>query len=148
VAVLRPLSALLVVLALAGCGGGGNDSYADDFPPIDRDLAALGSDVEATLRSANSASDTELARSFSGYAQRLGEIRDRLDELDPPSSLKAEHARLTAAATATERALGDLASAARSGDAAAAGAAATRLVRSGQDVDLARKKIANSANLH
>ena len=144
----RLLSALLIALALSGCGGGGQDSYADDFPPIDRDLAALGSDVEATLRSANSASDAELARRFSGYANRLADIRDRLDELDPPASLKAEHARLTAAATATERALGDIASAARSGDATAAGAAATRLVRSGQVVDSARQKIANSADLH
>jgi ElaB/YqjD/DUF883 family membrane-anchored ribosome-binding protein len=146
VAVPRLLSALLAVLALASCGGGGND-YADDFPPVDHDLAALGSDVEATVRSANSSSDAELARSFSNYARRLSEIRDRLDQLDPPSSLKSEHARLTAAATATERALGDLASAARAGDAAAASAAATRLVRSGQVLDSAREKIANSAEL-
>jgi hypothetical protein len=145
--VSRPLSALLIVLALAGCGGGGQDSYADDFPAINKDLAALGSDVEATLRSANSASNEALARRFSGYANRLGDIRDRLDDLDPPSSLKAEHARLTAGATATERALSDLASAARSGDATTAGAAATRLVRSGQVVDSARQKIANSADL-
>jgi hypothetical protein len=146
--VSRLLSALLVVLALAACGKGGQDSYADDFPPIDRDLAALGSDVEATLRSADTTSNAALARSFAGYAKRLAGIRDRLDELDPPPSLKAEHARLAAAATATERALGDLAGAARSGDAATAGAAATRLVRSGQVIDSARQKIANSANLN
>jgi hypothetical protein len=146
--VSRLLSALLVVLALAACGKSGQDSYADDFPPIDRDLAALGSDVEATLRSADTASNAALARSFAGYAKRLAGIRDRLDELDPPASLKAEHARLAAAATATERALGDLAGAARSGDAATANAAATRLVRSGQVIDSARQKIANSANSH
>jgi hypothetical protein len=146
--VSRLLSALLVVLALAACGKGGQDDYADDFPAINRDLAALGSDVEATLRSADTASNAALARSFAGYAKRLGEIRDRLDELDPPASLKAEHARLAAGATATERALGDLASAARRGDAATAKGAATRLVRSGQVVDSARQKIANSANLN
>ena len=73
------------------------------------------------------------------------ELRDRLDELDPPASVKQDHEQLASAATATERALGDIASSARAGDAAAAGAAATRLVRSGQDLDAARQKVANSA---
>jgi ElaB/YqjD/DUF883 family membrane-anchored ribosome-binding protein len=146
--VSRLLTALVLVLALAACGKSSQEKYTDDFPPINRDLAALGSDVEAALRSANSASDAELARRFSGYATRLGDLRDRLDELDPPSSVKADHARLTDAATDTERALGDIASAARAGDATAAGKAATRLVRSGQDLDTARQKIANSALFH
>jgi hypothetical protein len=146
--VARLLSALAVVLALAACGKSAEDRYRDDFPPIDRDLAALGEDVAAGLRNAGRSDDRALAREFAGYERRLGDLRDRLDDLHPPDSVKADHERLATAAAATDRALADLAGAARAGDAATARAAATRLVRSGQDLDVARQKIANSGFLH
>jgi hypothetical protein len=142
--VARLIGALLAVLALAACGKSAEDKYRADFPPINRDLAALGEDVAAGLRKAGQSDNAAIARQFGGYARRLAELRDRLDELDPPGSVKRDHARLATAATATDRALADVAAAARAGDAAAAGAAATRLVRSGQDLDSARRKIANS----
>jgi hypothetical protein len=145
--VLRVLSALLVVLALAACGKSAEDRYRADFPPLNRDLAALGEEVAAGLRDAGQSDNRALAREFGGYAQRLGELRDRLDDLDPPGSVKQDHEQLANAAAATERALGDIASAARAGDSVAAGAAATRLVRSGQDLDAARQKVANSGIL-
>jgi hypothetical protein len=141
----RLLSALLVVLALAACGKSAEDRYRDDFPPLNRDLAALGEDVAAGLRDAGRSDNRALARKFGGYSQRLGELRDRLDDLDPPGSVKLDHEQLASAATATDRALGDIAAAARAGDATAARAAATRLVRSGQDLETARRKVANSA---
>jgi hypothetical protein len=141
------LSALLVVLALAACGKSSEDRYRADFPPLNRDLAALGQDVSAGLRDAGQSSDPALANRFGGYAHRLSELRDRIDDLDPPGSVRSDHQRLAGAATATERALVDVASAARAGDAASASAAATRLVVSGQDLDAARRKLANSALL-
>jgi hypothetical protein len=146
--VLRLLSALAVVLALAACGKSAQDRYRDEYPPIDRDLVALGADVEAGLRSAGQLDDEALAQRFAGYARRLDDLRDRLDELEPPGSLKGRQQRLTAAATATERALADIVSAARAGDAAAARAAATRLVRGGQLLESARRNLANSELLH
>ena len=142
---VRLACALVVLLALAACGKSAEDKYRDDFPPIDRDLAALGADVGAGLRAASGEGNEALARRFSGYARRLSGLRDRLDDLDPPGSVERDHPRLVAAATATDRALADVAAAARAGDAAAAGAAATRLVRNGQELDLARRKVANSA---
>ena len=144
---LRLLSALLVVLALAACGKSAEDRYRADFPSLNRDLAALGQDVAAGLRDAGQSNDTALASRFGAYARRLDELRDRIDDLDPPDSVKSEHRRLATAATATERALGDVVSAARAGDTASASAAATRLVLSGQDLDTARQKLANSALL-
>jgi hypothetical protein len=146
--VLRLLSALAVVLALAACGKSAQDRYRDEYPPIDRDLVTLSADVEAGLRSAGQLDDEALARRFAGYARRLDDLRDRLDELEPPGSVKGRQQRLTAAATATERALADIVGAARAGDAAAARAAATRLVRSGQLLESARRNLANSALLH
>jgi len=143
--VLRVLSALLVVFALAACGKSAEDRYRADFPPLDRDLAALGRDVAAGLRDAGQSGDAALARRFGGYARRLGELRDRIDELDPPNSIRSEHEQMVSGAAATDRALADVASAARAGDEAAARAAATRLVLSGQDLDEARRKLANSA---
>jgi hypothetical protein len=142
--VLRLLSALLVVLALAACGKSAEDRYRADFPPLNRDLAALGQDVAGGLRDAGQSSDTALASRFAAYARRLDELRDRIDDLDPPNSVKSQHRRLATAATATERALADVVSAARAGDSASASAAATRLVLSGQDLDAARQKLANS----
>ena len=144
---LRLLSALLVVLALAACGKSAEDRYRADFPPLNRDLAALGQDVAAGLRDAGQSSDPALASRFAAYARRLDELRDRIDDLDPPDSVKPQHRRLATAATATERALGDVVSAARAGDTASASAAATRLVLSGQDLDAARQKLANSTLL-
>lgn len=141
----RLACALLVVLALVACGKSAEDKYRDDFPPIDRDLTALGTEVGAELRHADTSSNAGLASRFGGYARRLSELRDRLDDLDPPGSVERDHARLAAAATATDRALADVAAAARAGDATAAGAAATRVVRNGQELDAARRKVANSA---
>jgi len=131
--------------ALVACGKSTEDRYREDFPPIDRDLAAVGRDVAAGLHGAGGHPNEALAREFGVYAQRLGELRDRLDELDPPGPVKADQARLESAATATERALLDVAAAARAGDSEAAAAAATRLVRSGELLDSARRNVAKSA---
>ncbi len=144
-AVLRLACALLAVLALAACDDDGGGSYGEELPAISRDLAALGADVGATLRDAGSLEEATLAERFERYANRLADLRGRLGELDPPQALAADHERLLAA-TATERtALAEIATAARRRDAAAAGAAATRAVRAGAQLDAVRRRLAERA---
>lgn len=133
---------LLLCLALAACGKSDAEKYQEDFPPIDRGLVALGSDVEEGLRQAE---DATLASRFAGYARRLGDLRERLDELEPPGSVSEEHKALLAAMASTRGALDAIATAARRSDAPAAKAAATRLVKSGAELEAARAALAREA---
>jgi hypothetical protein len=130
---------LLLCLALTACEKSADEKYKEEFPPIDRGLVALGDDVGEGLRSAD---DATLAQRFAGYARRLGRLRDRLDELEPPGALKSDHQRVLAAIGAVRGELADVAAAARRGDAGAAGAAATQVVRDGARLDQARARLA------
>jgi hypothetical protein len=130
---------LLLCLALTACANSSDDDYREQFPPIDRGLVALGDDVADGLRKAD---DATLADRFAVYARRLGRLRDRLDELEPPAGLESDHQRVLAAIGAVHAELADVGAAARRGDAGAAGAAATRLVRDGARLDQARVRLA------
>jgi hypothetical protein len=132
---------MLLCLALTACGDGGEESYKQDFPPIDRGLVALGDEVESGLRSAD---DATLATSFAGYARRLGRLRQQLSELEPPDNLRKRHDALLAATGATRADLEAIATAARRSDAAAAKAAATALVRDGARLEEARRELADA----
>jgi hypothetical protein len=139
--VSRLVGFLLLCLALAACAGGGDDSYKEDFAPIDRGLVALGDDVESGLRAAD---DATLATRFAAYARRLGALRERLAGLEPPDGLRGRHDALVAAIAATRRDLDGIASAARQADAAAAKAAATALVRDGARLEEERAALAKA----
>jgi hypothetical protein len=137
--VSRLARVLLLCLLLTACGKSTEEKYREEFPPIDRGLVALGDDVGEGLRTAD---DATLAERFAGYARRLGRLRDRLEELEPPGEVKSEHQRLLAAIAAVRVELEGVAEAAQGGDAGAAGAAATRLVREGARLDQARARLA------
>jgi hypothetical protein len=130
---------LLLCLALTACEQSADEEYREDFPPVDRGLVALVDDVGEGLRTAD---DATLAQRFAGYARRLGRLRDQLDELDPPDGIESDHERLLAAIGPVRRELTDVAAAGRRGDAGAAGAAATRLVRDAARLDQARARLA------
>jgi hypothetical protein len=136
---------LLLCAALSACGKSDAEKYEEGFPPINRGLTALGADVGRGLRDAGRSGDQALAGEFGGYAQRLGDLRERLEDLDPPGSVQAEHDRTLAAMAAERSVLSDLAGAARRGDAAAARAAATRVVREGARLDTIRTRLARAA---
>jgi hypothetical protein len=130
---------LLLCIVLTACDKSADEQYRDEFPPIDRGLVELGDDVEEGLRSAD---DATLGQRFAGYARRLGRLRDRLDELEPPGGLESEHQRVLAAIGAVRGELAQGAAATARSDAGAAGAAATRLVRDGARLDQARARLA------
>jgi hypothetical protein len=132
----------MLCVALTACGKSTDDKYKQEFPPIDRGLVALGRDVDDGLRGAQ---DRRLAGDFSGYARRLGQLRERLAALEPPDALQGRHAELLAAMRATHGDLTGVAEAARRGDAAAAGAAATRLVRDEARLEGLRSGLARAA---
>jgi hypothetical protein len=138
----RLLSAALVVLVLAGCGG--DDDYRDELPQIDRQLVRLGDDVESALRDAGHADDAVLAARFGGFARRLGRLGERLQDLDPPAELERDHERLVAATAPVRTALSRIADAARAADAVAARDAATELVRRGAALEQARAALARA----
>ncbi len=135
------LSALLLALALTACSESAEDEYRDELPRIDRRLAALGGAVTGGLREAGASDDSAVAREFGGYAARLGELRGRLEDLEAPDPLAKDHGELLAAMGAVRRALAEIAEAARRGDADAARAAATSLVREGERLDRDRRQL-------
>ena len=136
---------LLLCAALAACGKSDDERYREELPPINRDLNALGADVGRGLRDAGQSGDPALAGEFAGYARRLGALRGRLDDLEPPGALEADHERTLEAMAAERTALSGLAAAARRGDAAGARTAATGVVREGARLDGAREELARAA---
>jgi hypothetical protein len=139
--VSRLVGLLLLCLAVAACGGGDDQSYNEDFAPIDRGLVALGEEVESGLRTAD---DATLATRFAGYARRLGRLREQLDDLEPPDGLRERHDALLAAMGATRRDLDGISTAAKRSDVAAAKTAAIDLVRHGARLEDTRRDLADA----
>jgi hypothetical protein len=144
---VRRIACLLLLLcaAPAACGKSDDERYREDLPPINRDLNALAADVGRGLHDAGASGDAALAGEFAGYARRLGALRGRLEGLEPPGSLAADHDRTLAAMAAERTALSGLAAAARRGDPAGARAAAIGVVRGGARLDAARSELARAA---
>jgi hypothetical protein len=140
----RLLSALLIALALSACEESADDEYRDEFPGINRELSALGDEVSQGLRDAGGSDDRALAADFGGYARRLGELRERLEELEAPDRLAGHPDALLAAMGSVRRALADVEGAAERSDPATAREAAIRLVRDGERLDEARAELARA----
>ena len=117
--------ALLVLLALAGCGGGSNDSFTADYNKAVRPLAELKSNMGTG------------AAQFDKLAERTGETRDNLAGLDPPNDAQDEMHRLLAGLDRVTKDLSRVAVAIRSKDPVKQRNAAKRLVKSSGQVQQA-----------
>jgi predicted nucleic acid-binding Zn-ribbon protein len=146
----RPLAvlvaAIIAALGIAACGGddGEDQAFQDDFPALSGRVQALGQEVADTIQSAESASNEELAQEFDDFAQRLGNLRQELEDLEPPEDLADERDDLVAAMGEVRTSLGDIASAAEAGDAQAAREATIELVDGSEQLRDARSAL-NSA---
>ena len=73
---------LLVLLAVAGCGGDSDDSFTEDYNEAVKPLSELKTDMGTN------------AAQFDKLADRTGETRANLADLDPPSDAQDEMDKL------------------------------------------------------
>ena len=115
----------LVLLAVAGCGAGSGDSFTEDYNKAVRPLSELKSDMGTN------------AAQFDKLAERTGETRDNLADLDPPDDAQDEMDRLLTGLDRVTDDLSGVADAVRSKDPVKQQNAAKRLVKSSADVQQA-----------
>jgi predicted nucleic acid-binding Zn-ribbon protein len=148
----RPLTALvLAAIAFAGiaaCGGddGDDQAFQDDFPALNERIAALGEEVGNTIETAENASDRELANEFDDFAQRLGDLRQELEELEPPEDLADEREDLVSAMGEVRSSLESIASAAEESDPEAAREATLELIEGSDELRDARAALARAVD--
>ena len=122
---LRSPVMLLVLLAVAGCGGGSGDSFTEDYNKAVRPLSELKTNGETN------------AAQFDKLADRTGETRDNLADLDPPDDAEDEMDRLLSGLDRVTEDLSAVADAVRSEDPVEQQNAAKRLVKSSAGVQQA-----------
>jgi hypothetical protein len=143
----RPLTALvLAVLAIPGVAACGDDdgddqTFQDDFPALSDRIQSLGEEVGNTIGTAENASDQELANEFDDFTQQLGDLRQELEDLEPPDDLADERDDLVSAMGEVRSSLEDIASAAEDGDPEAAREATLQLIDGSEELRDARQAL-------
>jgi hypothetical protein len=143
-----PASAVLIVAAalalLAGCGQSKEDKFKADFKPLNDELLKLGKDVGRGVTTATGKTDAQLAGEFGGFARRTGDLRGRIDDLDPPDKLRADHRRLVAALGSLQTDLSGIQAAATRHNARAAGLATRALISDSERERTSRTALARA----
>jgi hypothetical protein len=119
---------LLVLLVLAGCGGG-NDSFTDDYNQAVKPLSQLKTNVGSS------------AREFDRLANRTRKTRENLADLDPPDDAQDEMDKLLSGLEGVTRDLSAVADGIRSKDPAKQASAAKQLVKSSTEVQQAESAL-------
>ena len=94
-----------------------------------------------TIETAENASDQELANEFDAFAQKLGDLREELEDLEPPEDLAEERDDLESAMAQVRSSLESIASAAEEGDPEAAREATLQLIDRSGDLRDARQAL-------
>lgn len=145
---MRSIRVILLVLLtaglLAGCGGGSDDDakFKKDYRAVNDQLLQLGETVGRALQAAPQTTDAQLAGEFSGFATQLDEVGKRIDELKPPSDLRAKVDGLSTAVEALSKDLKDIAHAANVHDTTKAREATQALIRDSRAARDARRALA------
>jgi uncharacterized phage infection (PIP) family protein YhgE len=116
---------LLVLLAVAGCGGESGDAFTEDYNKAVKPLSELKTNMGTN------------AAQFDKLAERTGETRDNLADLDPPDDAQDEMDKLLAGLDRVTDDLSGVADAARSKDPVEQQNAAKRLVKSSAQIQQA-----------
>jgi hypothetical protein len=116
--------ALLVLLVLAGCGGG-DDSFTEDYNEAVKPLSELQTEVGSS------------AGEFDRLANRTRQTRENLADLDPPEDAQDEMDTLLEGLDGVTRDLSAVADAVRAKDPAEQADAAKQLVKSSAEVQQA-----------
>ena len=116
---------LLVLLAVAGCGGGSSDSFTEDYNEAVKPLSELQTNGGTN------------APQFDKLADRTGETRDNLADLDPPEDAQDEMDKLLSGLDRVTEDLSAVADAVRSKDPVKQQNAAKALVESSAEVQQA-----------
>ena len=120
--------ALLVLLVVAGCGGG-NDSFTDDYNEAVKPLSELKTNVGSS------------AGEFETLADRTRKTRENLADLDPPDDAHDEMDKLLSGLDGVTRDLSAVADGIRSKDPAQQANAAKQLVKSSTEVQQAESAL-------
>jgi hypothetical protein len=124
----RSAATLLVLLAVAGCGGD-DSTFSQDYNRAVRPLSRLGEHVGTK------------PSSFDALATRTRQTRDNLAELDPPEGAQDEMKALLARLDTVTADLSGVAKAARGKDPVDQRKAAKALVRSSNAVEQAETRL-------
>ena len=125
---LRSAATLLVLLAVAGCGGD-ESTFSQDYNQAVRPLSRLGEHVGTK------------PSSFDALARRTRETRANLADLDPPEGAQDEMKALLARLDSVTADLRGVAKAARGNDVVVQRRAARELVRSSNAVEQAETRL-------
>lgn len=136
----------MAIPGAAACGGddGDDQAFQDDFPALSQRISALGEEVGTTIETAENASDQELANEFDDFAQQLGDLRQELEELEPPEDLADEREDLVSALGDVRSSLQSIASAAEEGDPEAAREATLELIDRSDELRQARQALSSA----
>lgn len=139
---ILPLAALVAAVSLAACGGGSDAPTAADakaaYAPIQTKIKSLGTDIGGAIGGASQATDAELAQQFDALADRGRAQKAEIDGIDVPDSLAALRNALRNALSKGTDDLTDIATASKASNAAAARAAAEKLVADSEQIRSAR----------
>ena len=125
---LTSAAVVLVLLALAGCGGS-DSGFTDDYNQAVKPLSELEEGMGTK------------PREFDQLAERTRETRDNLAKLDPPDDAKDEFKALLTELDKVTKDLTAVASAARRKDVEAQREAAEALVKSSTEVQQAESEL-------
>jgi hypothetical protein len=120
--------ALVVLLVVAGCGGS-DDPFTEDYNKAVEPLSELKTNLGTS------------AAEFDRLANRTGQTRENLADLDPPDGAEEEMDRLLAGLDGVTRDLSAVADAVRSKDPAEQAEAAKQLVKSSERVQKAENAL-------